>query len=81
MRRYEKVHSKERPKDIEMTSNAVYLAEDIVPYKETIDGHTLEGYEYTYIEYSKDEYMLHQDAKIAFLESELAAAKILLGVD
>ena len=50
MKRYERVHSKERPQEIEMTSNAVYLAENIVPYKETIDGHTLEGYEYTYIE-------------------------------
>lgn len=81
MKRYEKVHSKERPKDIEVTANAIYLAEDIVPYQEIIDGHTIDGYEYTYIKYSKDEYMLRQDAKIASLESELAAAKILLGVE
>jgi hypothetical protein len=32
MKIYEKVHSKERPKDIEITANAIYLAEDIVPY-------------------------------------------------
>ena len=81
MKRYEKVHSKERPKDIEITANAVYLAENVIPYQDTIDGQIVEGYEYTYIEYSRDEYMLYQDSKIASLEQELAAAKILLGVD
>ena len=81
MKRYEKVHSKERPQEIEITANAVYLATDITPYQEIIDERTINGYEYTYTEYSKDEYMLHQDAKITSLESELAAAKILLGVE
>ncbi len=81
MKRYEKVHSKERPKDIEITANAVYLAENVTPYQDVIDGQVVEGYEYTYIEYSRDEYTIYQDSKIASLEQELAAAKILLGVD
>lgn len=81
MIRYEKVYSKNRPNAVEITPNAVYLAQDIVPYQETIDGQLVEGYQYTYIEYTRDEYILYQNEKIASLESELAATKILLGVD
>ena len=39
------------------------------------------GYEYDYIEYTKDEYLSAQYLKISGLEEELAAAKIMLGVE
>jgi hypothetical protein len=52
-----------RPPEIEMTDNSVFIASDIVPFEEEIDGHTLTGYHYNYTEYTKNEYILklHQD--------------------
>lgn len=52
-----------RPQDIEVTSDSVFLATDITPYSQEIEGRAIEGYEYNYIQYSKDEYIikLHQD--------------------
>ena len=81
MREYKKIHSAARPQDIEITQNAVYIAKNITPYEETIDGRVVTGYEYDCEDYTKDEYLLHQNEKITSLEEELKAAKILLGVD
>lgn len=81
MKVYNKVHSTARPLDIEITANAVYVASNITPYEEEIDGRTISGYEYTCTDYTKDEYLIYQNEKITSLEDELKAAKILLGVD
>ncbi len=81
MKEYTKIHSAARPQDIEITQNAVYIAKNITPYEETIDGRVVTGYEYDCEDYTKDEYLIHQNEKIASLEEELKAAKILLGVD
>lgn len=76
-----KIRSAVRPKDVEITANSVLVASNITPYNEEFDGHTLSGYEYDCTEYSKDEYLLMQAGKVASLEEELSAAKVLLGVD
>lgn len=76
-----KIRSAVRPKDVEITANSVLVASNITPYNEEFDGHILSGYEYDCTEYSKDEYLLMQAGKVASLEEELSAAKILLGVD
>lgn len=76
-----KVRSSKRPSEIEFTPTSVLIASDITPYEEEMDGHTLSGFEYNCTEYSKDEYLALQAARIAELSEELAAAKILLGVD
>lgn len=81
MKKYIKIHSTARPQDIEITQNAVYIAKNITPYEETIDGRVVTGYEYDCEDYTKDEYLIHQNEKITSLEEELKAAKILLGVD
>lgn len=81
MKEYLKIHSTARPQDIEITQNAVYIAKNITPYEETIDGRVVTGYEYDCEDYTKDEYLIHQNEKITSLEEELKAAKILLGVD
>ena len=83
-----------RPKDVEVTDNAIFIASDIQEYEEDIDGYIMKGFEYHYIEYTKDEYIellvqKNTDSpdisaltnKITSLEEELAAAKVLLGVD
>lgn len=74
-------YSTTRPQDIEMTADAVFTATDITPYSKEIEGHTVNGFSYTYKQYTKDEYLMQQSASIAALQEELAAAKILLGVD
>ena len=76
-----KIRSSVRPNDVEFTPNFVLVASNITPYNEVVDGRTLSGFEYECTEYSKDEYLLVQAGKVASLEEELAAAKILLGVD
>lgn len=81
MKEYNKIHSTARPQDIEMTANMVYIAKNITPYEEEVDGYTLTGFEYDCTEYTKDEYLILQNQKIASLAEELQAAKILLGVD
>lgn len=69
------------PQNIEITPTAVFVATNIQPYQEEIDGHQISGYRYNYVEYSKDEYLLQQTNSIAALQEELAAAKVLLGVE
>lgn len=76
-----KVRSSVEPQAIEFVGNLVLIASNITPYEEVVDGHTLSGYEYDCTELTKDEYLLQQSTQIAQLQQELAAAKILLGVD
>ena len=76
-----KVRSSVEPQPVEFVGNLVLITSDVQPYEEEIDGHVLRGYEYNCIEYTKYEYLLLQSNKIDSLEQELAAAKILLGVD
>ena len=76
-----KVRSSIEPQPIEFLPNMILVASNIKPYEEEVDGHILRGYEYDCEEYTKDEYLLIQSNKIAALEEELAAAKIVLGVD
>ena len=77
-----------RPREIEITNNSVFIATDIQPYEETVNDVTVSGYEYHYYEYGKDEYIEllvtnnnTTNAKLVELEEQLAAAKILLGVE
>ena len=74
-------YSTTRPQEVEMTANSVFVASNITPYTKEIEGHTMSGFQYNYIQYTKDEYLLQQSANIASLQEELQAAKILLGVD
>jgi len=81
MTNYGRIHSAARPQEVVMTNSAVFVASDIQPYERDIEGYHEEGYEYNYVGYTKDEYLIEQNKKIASLEEELEAAKIILGVD
>lgn len=74
-------YSSTEPQAIEITPNSVFVATDITPYSKEIEGHTMNGYSYNYIQYSLSEYLILQNATITSLRDELSAAKILLGVD
>lgn len=81
---YGRVHGSEQPKEIEITNSAVFVASNIVPYKETIEDKVISGYEYDYVSYTKDEYILtlhNLNKNIEELQEELVATKILLGVE
>ena len=72
------------PNSILMLNNQVIIPSNIHEYTEEIDDKIVNGYEYNCTIYSKDQYILlmaEQTQRIAELEDELAATKILLGVD
>lgn len=74
-------YSTTQPPEVEITSDAVFVASSITPYSKEIEGHTVSGYQYNYKQYTLAEYLVLQNANIASLEEQLRAAKILLGVD
>ena len=81
MKNYGIVYGSTEPQAIEITPTSVFIASNIEPYEEQIDNITISGYKYNYIEYSKDEYLLQQANNLVELQEELAAAKVLLGVE
>ena len=81
MKDYGIIYGSSEPPAVEITPNAVFVASNVNPYTETIDEHVINGYSYNYVEYTKDEYLLQQTNSIASLQEELAAAKVLLGVE
>ncbi len=81
MKDYGVVYGSIEPQTVEITPTSVLIASNIESYEQEVDGHTISGYKYNYIEYSKDEYLLQQTNNIAALQEELAAAKVLLGVE
>ena len=78
---YGQMHSMVRPKEIEITDTAVFIANNITSNEVEIDDHNVVEYVYDLISYDKNEYLEVQNEKIASLEQELQATKILLGVD
>ena len=81
MKNYGIVYGSIEPQAIEITPTSVFIASNITPYQEEINGHQISGYKYDYVEYSKDEYLLQQANNLVELQEELAAAKVLLGVE
>ena len=89
MKDYGRIRGPVQPQATEITQSSVFIASNIASYTDVLHlfplffsfCNTISGYEYNYIEYTKDEYLLQQSIKIASLEQELQAAKILLGVD
>lgn len=81
MKNYGMVSGSTRPQAIEITPTSVFIASNIEPYEQIIDEHTVNYYHYNYVEYTKDEYLLLQTNSITELQEELAAAKVLLGVE
>ena len=81
MKNYGIVYGSVQPQAVEITPTSVFIASNIEPYETIINGNTVIEYKYNYVEYSKDEYLLQQTNSITALQEELAAAKVLLGVD
>ena len=78
------VRSNEQPQLIQILNNNIIIPSNIHEYNITTDDGVMQGYEYDCDIYNKDEYLIiiaQQAQHIAQLQDELAAAKILLGVD
>ena len=72
------------PQKTQISANKVIITTNVHQYNKETDDGILQCYEYDCDIYNKDEYLLviaEQANHIAQLEDELAAAKILLGVD
>ena len=79
MTNYGVVKSLNRPKNIEITDTAVFLASNIKPCDvESMDG-TVSGFQYNYCGYTKDEYIeyLHN----SLIEVQLALLEVMDNVD
>jgi len=84
MKNYETVYSITEPQEIEITSTKVFIATNVQSIEREYEDIIETCYSYTLTEYDKDEYitlMAKNNADIAALQEELAAAKILLGVE
>ena len=85
MTNYGLVKSKTLPPSVEITPNYVYVASNIQSVEEETDENVETIYTYNYVSYTKDEYISTITAEnaraIDELNDELAATKILLGVD
>ena len=84
MKHITNIYSNGIPNSVEMFNNQVFIPQNIREFsEETIDG-SITGYVFDCDVYTKDEYiilMAQQTQRIAQLEDELSATKILLGVD
>lgn len=81
MKNYGKVQSLNQPQEIEIKEDKVFIASNIEAYTHMVEDQEETGFEYNYVEYSKDEYIKLLSEQSQRLEEELAAAKILLGVE
>lgn len=84
MQHINNVRSNGEPGAIQIISNNIIIPQNIHTFSITTDEGEISGYEYDCDIYNKDEYLIiiaEQANRIAQLEDELAAAKILLGVD
>ena len=73
-----KIRSAEMPQEITFGNGYVLVASNITPYEEEVDDKVKRGYEYECTRYSTEEFF---SQKVASLEEQLLAAKIMLGVD
>ena len=84
MKQITNIHSNGIPNSVEIFSDQVFVPKNIHEFSKITDDGTITGYEFDCDVYTKDQYiilMAQQTNRIAELEDELAAAKILLGVD
>lgn len=70
-------YSASKPKNIEVTADAVFLVINIRPYEKEVEERNISGYAYECIQYTKDEYIakLHQD----IVDTQLAITELYEG--
>ena len=84
MKIYNPTYSLNEPPKTEITETKVFVAKDIELVERECEGEKETCYQYSLIEYDKDEYfaiLFQNQQDIEALQEELRAAKILLGVE
>lgn len=84
MKTYNFTYSTIEPPKIDITATKVFLATNIQEIEREVEDTIEHCYQYTLLEYDKDEYLtiLSQNQQdIEALQEELRATKILLGVE
>ena len=81
MKNHGKVQSLNQPQALEIKGEKVFVASNIETDSQSVGGYNVSGYKYDYIEYTKDEYIQLLSQQSQQLAEELAATKILLGVE
>lgn len=72
-------YSTVRPQELQTTATKVFVASNIQEYTDEETNAT--AYQYNLTEYSMEEFLAQTMAQMNTLSEELAAAKILLGVE
>lgn len=75
---YGRVLSKEKPQEITITASSVFIASNIAPFEDEVDGYVESGYSYDYIGYSKDEYLMKLAKENNNLQQELIDTQLAL---
>lgn len=75
---YGKIRSSIAPKGIEVTDTKVFIAENIQEYSEDFDGLIVQGFEYDYVGYDKDEYIKHIGEQNNSLQQQLLETQLAL---
>ena len=68
-----------KPPEVEITATAVFVASNITPYTYEFDeDQIIEGFEYNYVCYTKDEYLLKLAQDNAALKQDLIDTQLAL---
>lgn len=78
---YGKQYGSVSPQPVEITATSVFVASNIQKITREVNDREIEEYEYDLVRYDIEEFLLYQATHMTSLEEELAATKILLGVD
>lgn len=78
MIKYERVKSSSEPEEVEVTATNVFIAENIAPYTEVLEGKTISGFIYDCVAYTKDEYIKLLDEQNKSLLNELLDTQMAL---
>lgn len=75
---YGHVRGNDKPEPIHITDSKVFVASNIQKYSEFIDEYLMDGYEYDYKCYYKDEYIQLMGAQYEELQTQLLNTQMAL---
>jgi hypothetical protein len=71
-------YSGEKPQEVEITENKVFIASDIEEVTKVVDDTEITEFQYNLVEYEKDEYIKLISDKNVALDSELTDLQVAL---
>ena len=74
-----KTRANNKPMPIEVTATKVFVSSNAVPFTETVDGETVSGWEFDFVEYSKDEFILAMNLRNDMFEECIVELAEIIG--